>query len=65
VLAEIDMYAAWPKMTNNTKIKVDGIFFDETPSTYDAFKYNYLSTASQAVKNGSRFQDRFVGMMIS
>ncbi|KAF1952798.1 hypothetical protein CC80DRAFT_478866 [Byssothecium circinans] len=60
VLSEIDTYASWPYITNNTKIKVDGIFFDETPSTYDADKYKYLKTASQAVKNGKRFKDRFV-----
>ncbi|KAJ4288075.1 hypothetical protein N0V90_012092 [Kalmusia sp. IMI 367209] len=65
VLKEIDTYAAWPKASNNTKLKVDGIFFDETPSTYDTFKYNYLSRASQAVKNGTRFRDRFVGMSAS
>lgn len=61
VLAEIETYAAWPRVANNTKLRVDGIFFDETPSTYDAFKYNYLTRASQAVKNGTRFRDRFVG----
>lgn len=61
VLAEIDTYANWPKMANNTKLKVDGIFFDETPSTYESYKYDYLSKASTAVKNGTRFRDRFVG----
>ncbi|KAF2705056.1 hypothetical protein K504DRAFT_449107 [Pleomassaria siparia CBS 279.74] len=60
VLAEIDSYANWPKTTNNTKMKVDGIFFDETPSVYEADRYQYLEVASQAVKNGSRFRDRFV-----
>jgi hypothetical protein len=62
VLKEIDIYASWPKASNNTKLRVDGIFFDETPSTYDTLKYDYLSRASQAVKNGTRFRDRFVGM---
>ncbi|KAF2187159.1 hypothetical protein K469DRAFT_663197 [Zopfia rhizophila CBS 207.26] len=60
VLAEINTYANWPKSANNTKLRVDGIFFDETPSLYDSFKYDYLKTASQAVKNGTRFRDRFV-----
>ena len=60
VLKEIDTYAAWPRVSNDTKLRVDGIFFDETPSTYDPFKYNYLSHASQAVKNGTRFRHRFV-----
>ncbi|KAF1975369.1 hypothetical protein BU23DRAFT_579347 [Bimuria novae-zelandiae CBS 107.79] len=48
VLKEIDTYAAWPKVSNNTKLRVDGIFFDET------------LPPSQAAKNGTRFRDRFV-----
>jgi hypothetical protein len=61
VLAEIDQYARWPKITNITKMRVDGIFFDETPSTYDADDYAYLKKASQAVRNGTTFKDKFVG----
>lgn len=60
MLEEIDTYAAWPKVSNNTQLRVDGIFFDETPATYDASKYSYLSNATHAVKNGNRFRDRFV-----
>lgn len=62
VLAEIDVYAKWPKVTNNPKMRVDGIFLDETPSTYEAEEYAYLKRASQAVRNGTTFKDRFVGM---
>ncbi|KAH7357375.1 Spherulation-specific family 4 [Pyrenochaeta sp. MPI-SDFR-AT-0127] len=60
VLTEIDIYAKWPKTTNNTKMRVDGIFFDETPSTYDAEDYAYLKRASQAVRNGTTFRDRII-----
>jgi hypothetical protein len=60
VLAEIDTYARWPKMTNITKMRVDGIFFDETPSTFDADDYEYLKRAGQAVRNSTAFKDRFV-----
>ncbi|CAO2656541.1 Nn.00g053440.m01.CDS01 [Neocucurbitaria sp. VM-36] len=60
VLAEVDIYAKWPQTTNNTKMRVDGIFFDETPSTYDEEEYAYLKRASQAVKNGTTFKDHFV-----
>ncbi|KAH7109456.1 Spherulation-specific family 4 [Dendryphion nanum] len=60
VISEIDTYANWPKMANNTKLKVDGIFFDETPSVFEKDKYEYLERASRAVKNGTRFRDRFV-----
>lgn len=62
VLAEIDTYAKWPKVSNITKMRVDGIFLDETPSTYDAEEYEYLQTVSRAVRNGTTFKDRFVGM---
>jgi hypothetical protein len=62
VTAEINTYANWPLLTNNTKMKVDGIFFDETPSTYSSDKYQYLKTASQLVRNSTKFRDRFVGM---
>jgi hypothetical protein len=61
VLAEIDIYSRWPKLTNNTKMRVDGIFLDETPSTYSADEFDYLKRASQAVRNGTTFKDRFVG----
>ncbi|KAF2009891.1 hypothetical protein BU24DRAFT_357522 [Aaosphaeria arxii CBS 175.79] len=60
VLSEIDTYANWPKTANNTKLKVDGIFFDETPSEFVREKYEYLKVASQKVKNGTAFRDRFV-----
>lgn len=62
VLAEIDVYSRWPKLTNNTKMRVDGIFFDETPSSIGSSDdYAYLKRASQAVRNGTTFKDRFVG----
>jgi hypothetical protein len=78
VLAEIDIYARWPKLTNQTKMRVDasvecqqrltfslmslqGIFLDETPSTYDPDDYDYLKRAGQAIRNGTTFKDRFVG----
>jgi hypothetical protein len=65
LLAEIGMYEKWPKIANDTKMRVDGIFLDETPSTYDAEEYQYLKTASQAVRNGTTFKDRFVGTFFS
>jgi len=61
VLADINTWATWPNMYNNTKLKMDGIFLDETPSTYDTSAYRYLEKARNAVKNGTRFRDRFVG----
>jgi hypothetical protein len=61
VLADINTWAMWPNTFNNTKLKIDGIFFDETPSTYNPSAYKYLDRASKAVKNGTRFRDRFIG----
>lgn len=46
-------------------MRVDGIFFDETPSQYMENKYEYLKTASQAVRNSTRFRDHFVGASVS
>ncbi|KAF2109381.1 Spherulation-specific family 4 [Lophiotrema nucula] len=60
VLSEIHTYTTWPKLTNNTKLKVDGIFFDETPSEYDPAKYSYLKTAAASVRNATNFRDKFI-----
>ncbi|KAI4953745.1 hypothetical protein J4E91_002593 [Alternaria rosae] len=60
LLAEIDTYARWPQVTNITKMRVDGIFLDETPSTLDEDDYEYLKTANQAIKNNTAFSDRFI-----
>lgn len=38
-----------------------GIFLDETPSTYNPDDYDYLKRAGQAIRNGTTFKDRFVG----
>lgn len=62
MLAEIDTYANWPQVSNNTKLAMDGIFFDETPSEFEVETYQYLKTAGDAVKKGSMFKDRFVGV---
>lgn len=60
VLGEIETYADWPQTANASKVRVDGIFFDETPSAYDAEAYEYLERAGQAVRNCTTFKDRFV-----
>ncbi|RMZ66808.1 Spherulation-specific family 4 [Pyrenophora seminiperda CCB06] len=60
VLAEIDTYASWPTVTNSSNMRVEGIFLDETPSSYDPDAYAYLETAGRAIRNSSVFADRFV-----
>ena len=62
VLAEIQTYAEWQKHANNTKFKVDGIFFDETPTQYSDASFAYLQKAAASVKNTTTFRDRFIGM---
>jgi len=60
VLADINTWSMWPNMYNNTKLKMDGVFLDETPSTYNTESYKYLEKARNAVRNGTRFRDRFI-----
>jgi hypothetical protein len=61
VLAEIDTYANWPALANNENLRVDGIFFDETPSEYASESYEYLKIGSEAVRDSAKFQDQYVG----
>ncbi|KAF1937436.1 hypothetical protein EJ02DRAFT_476835 [Clathrospora elynae] len=60
VLAEINTYDNWQKLTGITKMRVDGIFLDETPSTYDPDSYEYLKIAGQAVRQCTSFNGGFV-----
>lgn len=41
--ADIDTYASWP--SKNPSIYVDGIFFDEAPSSADQSSLTYMQTA--------------------
>ncbi|KAI8940512.1 hypothetical protein NX059_004189 [Plenodomus lindquistii] len=60
VLAEIDTYTRWPQVTNIPNMRVDGIFLDETPSTFDQDGYEYLKRAEQAIRKSTSFKDRFI-----
>ncbi|KAF2201230.1 hypothetical protein GQ43DRAFT_463341 [Delitschia confertaspora ATCC 74209] len=60
VLEEVQTYAEWGKHSNNTKLRVDGIFFDETPTDYSDKKYRYLQRAAGVVRNATSFRDQFV-----
>lgn len=53
VLDEIATYSNWPRLTNSTRMRVDGIFLDETPSTFNPDAYTYLERATHAIKNSS------------
>jgi hypothetical protein len=65
ILAEIDTYAKWPALANQTEFRVDGIFFDEAPSLYDEKKYEYMKAAGQLVRSGTGFQQKYVGEFLS
>ncbi|KKY15753.1 putative cell surface spherulin 4-like protein [Phaeomoniella chlamydospora] len=50
VLSDIDRYAKWSTY-KAADIHMDGIFFDETPSTYTSAAASYMSTISARVKS--------------
>jgi hypothetical protein len=65
VVAEVNTYAAWSVKADNPLMSVDGIFFDESPSEGNATKREWLTTATQAVKDADGFgADQTVGTWI-
>jgi hypothetical protein len=61
VLAEIQTYANWTSILNNTKMAVDGIFFDETPGAYDWKAHDFLKAAADEVRRQPRLGQQVVG----
>jgi len=53
LLLEIRTYNYWTTTLNNSKVGVDGIFFDETPGPYHWQKHDYLAVATKEVKSSS------------
>ncbi|KAF2710541.1 hypothetical protein K504DRAFT_405813 [Pleomassaria siparia CBS 279.74] len=53
LIAEIDTYAKWPALLNESRVAVDGIFFDETPGPYDWRAHDYLTLAKNEVKSNA------------
>lgn len=61
-IAEIHRWAAWPELLNNKAMKVDGIFFDETPGLYHWQKHDYLKLAADEIrKKDSKLGQKIVG----
>lgn len=61
VLEEINIYSTWPTVTNNKGMRVEGIFLDETPTTFSQETYAYLELAKNSIKNSSTtFKDGFI-----
>ena len=63
VIDEIYTYANWTSILGNSKMAVDGIFFDEIPGLYDWRNYSYLTTAMQTVKSAKGLGDKLVGTL--
>jgi hypothetical protein len=63
LLAEIHTYAIWKDLLNDTRVGVDGIFFDETPGPYDWRAHDYLALATQEVKGSPGLGQRVVGTL--
>jgi hypothetical protein len=58
-LTEIDTYATWANL--NSSMKLDGIFFDETPAIYSDEVAGYLDTVSTAVSQNDNYTEGIVG----
>lgn len=61
VLAEIWQWTSWPILMNDTRMAVDGIFFDEIPGLYHWQKHDYLTTATRAVRSSEHLGERIIG----
>ena len=62
LLAEIRQWGKWPALMNDNRLAVDGIFFDETPGSYDWQKHDYLKVAAEEVRlEGSGLGEKVVG----
>jgi hypothetical protein len=62
VLEDIYTYANWSTSWNDSRIAVDGIFFDEIPGPYDWRQFAYLKTAQEVVKGSTGLGEQVVGM---
>lgn len=60
VAEEIRQYALWPTIMNDSRLAVDGIFFDETPGAYHWQKHAYLKDAADAVRSYVELGDQVV-----
>lgn len=63
VIAEIHQYALWPTLMNESRMAVDGIFFDETPGLYHWQKHDYLKAAADEVRKSEGLGQKLVGML--
>ncbi|KAF1953874.1 hypothetical protein CC80DRAFT_494129 [Byssothecium circinans] len=49
-LAEVRQWGKWPALMTDSRMAVDGIFFDETPGLYHWQKHDYLTVAANEVR---------------
>jgi hypothetical protein len=64
VLAEIRQWESWPILMNDTRMAVDGIFFDEIPGLYQWQKHDYLKTATDTVQQSELLGDKLIGKSV-
>lgn len=60
VLGEVDCYAAWGTNGSNPRVVVQGIFFDEAPSTFTNDTFNYMSNISNYAKDALGVGRRYI-----
>ncbi|KAH8650859.1 Spherulation-specific family 4 [Tricladium varicosporioides] len=53
VIEEVKTYANWSSSLNDSRMAVDGVFFDEIPGLYHWQKYAYLGQAKDVVKSSA------------
>lgn len=64
VLLEIRQWASWPILMNDTRMSVDGIFFDEIPGLYHWQKHDYLKKTTDTVQTSEHLGKKLIGKMI-
>ncbi|KAK7180580.1 hypothetical protein DPSP01_006415 [Paraphaeosphaeria sporulosa] len=60
VLSEIRQWASWPMLMNDTRMSVDGIFFDEIPGLYHWQKHDYLKATTNAVQASEHLGEKLI-----
>jgi hypothetical protein len=65
-VGEIRQWGKWPELYNDSRMAVDGIFFDETPGLYDWKKHDYLKAVADEVRKAdSGLGKKVVGELIA
>lgn len=63
IIEEIHTYANWTTIMNDTRMAVDGIFFDEIPGPYHWQKFDYLKKVQDEVKGSAGLGQKLISML--